>query len=156
MNNDDSSCHRLLKPEVRKIDCSGLAETVATLTLGLKITIPYNPLLFNKIKYPQPSIKDLFYKAEKYDSELLKAKAVPGIFHTKAGLARKLGISKARLTQIMNLLKLAPEIQEYLKSLNDPSLLSFFNEKRLRPIANIKDNQIQLEKFKELKRNIGI
>jgi hypothetical protein len=100
-----------------------LAETVVTLTPNPKITIPYNPLLFNKIKYPQPTIKDLLYKAEKYDSELLKAKAVPRIFYTKAGLARKLGISKARLTQIMNLLKLAPEIQEDLKNLNDPSLL---------------------------------
>ena len=132
-----------------------MAESGATLTPNPKIPIPYNPLLFNKIKYPQPTIKDLLRKAEKYDSELLKAKAVPWIFHTKAGLAKKLGISKARLTQIMNLLKMAPEIQEYLKNLNDPSLLSFFNEKRLRSIASIKDKQTQLEKFEELKRNIG-
>jgi len=81
----------------------------------------------------------LLYKAEKCDSELLKAKAAPGIFHTKAGLARKLGILKARLTQIMNLLKLASEIQDYLKNINNPSLLRFFNENRLRPVASIKN-----------------
>jgi len=56
----------------------------------------------------------------------------------------------------MNLLKLAPEIQEYLKNLNDSSLLRFFNVKRLRPIASIKDKQTQLEKFEELKRKVGI
>jgi hypothetical protein len=49
-----------------------------------------------------------------------------------------LGISKAWLTHIMNLLKLAAEIQEYLNSLNDRSLLSFFDEKRLRHIASKK------------------
>ena len=56
----------------------------------------------------------------------------------------------------MNLLKLAPDIQDYLKNLNDPLLLNFFNEKRLRPIASIMDKQIQLEKFEKLKLNIGI
>jgi hypothetical protein len=71
-------------------------------------------------------------------------------------LARKLGISKARLTQIMNLLKLAPEIREYLKDLNDPALLNYFNEKRLRSIAGIKDKHMQLGKFADLKRKIGI
>ncbi len=65
-------------------------------------------------------------------------------------------IRQSQATQIMNLLKLAPEIQEYLKNLNDASLLRFFNEKRLRPITCIKDKQTQLEKFEELKRKIGI
>ena len=55
----------------------------------------------------------------------------------------------------MNLLKLAPEIHEYLKTLSDPSLLRFFNEKRLRPIASMKDKQAQLEKIHTLKREVG-
>ena len=135
-----------------------LKETVATLTPGPKITIPYNPLLFNRIKYPQLTIKDLLFRAEKYDSELLIAKTGtgPGIFYTKAGLARKLRISKARLTQIMNLLKLAPEIRAYLKDLNDPSPINYFNEKRLRPIASIKDKQKQLTEFADLKRKFEV
>ena len=65
--------------------------------------------------------------------------------YTRAELARGLGASRARITQIMNLLKLAPEIQEYLRNLNDPSLLRFFNEKRFKPIASIKDKQTQLK-----------
>ena len=56
----------------------------------------------------------------------------------------------------MNLLKLAPEIQDYLKKLSNPSLLRFFNEKRLRPIASIKNKKAQLEKFQELKQKAGI
>ncbi len=71
-------------------------------------------------------------------------------------MASKLGISKARLTQMMNLLKLAPEIREYLKDLNDPSPLNYFNEKRLRPIASIKDKQRQLAKFADLKQKIEV
>ena len=71
---------------------------------------------------------------------------------TQAALARKLGISKARLTQIMNLLKLAPEIKSYIKKLDDQELLHFFNEKRLRPIAGIQDKKIQIVEFKKIKK----
>jgi hypothetical protein len=132
-----------------------LAETVVTLTPGPKITIPYNPLLFNKIRYNQPNINDLLIRAESYQVELKKARLNQGRIKTQSELARELKISKARLTQILNLLKLAAEIQDYLKNLNDPSLLNFFNEKRLRPIASIKDKQAQLEKFQELKGEAG-
>jgi len=64
-------------------------------------------------------------------------------------------MSGARLTQIMNLLKLAPEIRSYIKKLDDWELLNYFNEKRLRPIASIEDKHTQLEKFEKLKLNIG-
>ncbi|MGD9026336.1 MAG: hypothetical protein PVG52_15905, partial [Desulfobacterales bacterium] len=51
-----------------------LAETVATLAPGPKITIPYNRLLFNKIIYDQPTIKDLITRAEKYQDKLNEAR----------------------------------------------------------------------------------
>ncbi len=41
----------------------------------------------------------------------------PGI-GSKAGIARHLGISRARVTQTMNLLKLAPEIQKDIEGHN--------------------------------------
>jgi hypothetical protein len=113
-------------------------------------------LLFNKINYNKPNIIDLINRAKRHQIELNEARLNQGRVKTKTELARKLEVSKARLTQIMNLLKLAPEIQEYLKNLSNPSLLRFFNEKRLRPIASIKDKQAQLEKFQELKREVGI
>jgi hypothetical protein len=98
-----------------------LAETVATLTPGPKITIPYNTLLFNKIVYTQPTIIELIDRAERYQNTLRRNNRV----NTRAALARKLGISKARLTQIMNLLKLAPEMKSYIKKLDDQELLHY-------------------------------
>jgi hypothetical protein len=79
-----------------------------------------------------------------------------GKVKSQAEMARQEGITKARLTQIMNLLKLTPEIQEYLKNLSNPSLLRFFNEKQLRPIASIKDKQAQVKKFEGLKRRLEL
>jgi hypothetical protein len=125
-----------------------LAETVATLTPGPKITIPYNSLLFNKIRYKRPNIIDLLKRAETYQNLLKEKNRV----NSQAELAWKLGITKARLTQIMNLLKLAPEIRSYIKKLDDQELLHFFNEKRLRPIASIRDEKIQIIEFKKIKK----
>ena len=125
-----------------------LAETIATLTPGPKINIPYNPLLFNKIVYNQPTIIDLINRAERYQNTLRGNNPV----NSQAALARKIGISKARLTQIMNLLKLAPEIKSYIRKLDDQELLHFFNEKRLRPIASIQDEKIQIIEFKKIKK----
>jgi hypothetical protein len=61
-------------------------------------------------------------------------------------------MSKARLTQIMNLLKLTPEIRSYIKKLDDQELLHFFNEKRLRSIASIQYEKIQIIEFKKIKK----
>ena len=72
-----------------------LAETGATLTPGPYIPIPYNPLLFSKIVYNQPTIIDFMNRAERYQNTLRGNSSV----NTQVALARKLGISKARLTQ---------------------------------------------------------
>lgn len=74
----------------------------------------------------------------------------------RAELAQKEGITRARVTQILNLLKLAPEIQDYLSGLTDESLLKYFTERRLRQITSEKDTETQLEKFNELKRKAGL
>jgi hypothetical protein len=105
-------------------------------------------MLFNKIVYNQPTIIDLLNRAERYQNTLWGNNRV----NTQAALARKLGMSKARLTQIMNLLKLAPEIRSYIKNLDDLELLQFINEKRLRPIASIQDEKIQVIKFNKIKK----
>ena len=52
---------------------------------------------------------------------------------------------------MLNLLKLVPQIQDYLSGLTDESLLRFFTERRLRKITSEKDPETQLEKFYELK-----
>jgi hypothetical protein len=94
---------------------------------------------------------NIFLKAEEY-SRLLQGKVV----NNKAELAKKEGITRARVTQILNLLKLASEIQDYLSSLTEESILRYFTERRLRRIATEKDHKSQIKKFEELIRKAGL
>jgi L-lysine 2,3-aminomutase len=56
-------------------------------------------------------------------------------------LARKKGISRARVTQILNLLKLAPEIQEMVVRLGDPLLSPSVTERKLRVLLSLTARQ---------------
>ena len=55
-------------------------------------------------------------------------------YESSANLARHLKVSRARVTQILNLLKLAPEVIERISSLGDPITSQVVAEKRLRPL----------------------
>lgn len=72
----------------------------------------------------------------------------PGI-SSKADIAKRLGISRARVTQTLNLLKLAPEIQKDIIALPDQQA-AFFSERRLRPLTQISQGPAQLEAFRQL------
>jgi len=66
-----------------------------------------------------------------------------------AKIANRQGISRARVSQIMSLLRLYAGIQEYLKCLNDQKELRFFSERKLRSIT--KENEMnQLKAFIKL------
>jgi hypothetical protein len=54
-------------------------------------------------------------------------------------IARELGITRARVSQVMALLNLAPEIQRELLALQDQKAIRFFSKRRLRPLLTIKD-----------------
>ncbi len=56
---------------------------------------------------------------------------------SRAELARKLGVSRARVTQVLRLLKLAPEVLEALADLGDPLPTPIVTERKLRPIVNL-------------------
>ena len=47
-------------------------------------------------------------------------------------LAEKEGLTRARVTQIMNLLKLPDEMREFLAKLDDPKEIRKYSERRLR------------------------
>jgi ParB-like chromosome segregation protein Spo0J len=47
-------------------------------------------------------------------------------------LAKKMGLTRARVTQIMNLLKLPAEMWEFLARLDDPKEIRRYSERRLR------------------------
>ena len=63
----------------------------------------------------------------------------------QAKLARKLGISRARVTQILNLLKLDSLLIRELEKLGDPLKIKIVNERLLRPyIGKSSKEQIEL------------
>jgi ParB-like chromosome segregation protein Spo0J len=70
-----------------------------------------------------------------------------GKFASLAALARHLGVSRARVTQIMNLLKLAPEVIQMISSFGDPLRSPFVTERRLRPLLslNLEQQKVQVE-----------
>jgi plasmid maintenance system antidote protein VapI len=64
-----------------------------------------------------------------------------GKFSSPAELACHLKVSRARVTQILNLLKLTPEVIERISLLGDPITSSAVFEKRLRPLLALTADQ---------------
>ena len=58
-----------------------------------------------------------------------------------AALARHLKVSRARVTQIINLLQLSPEVIELISSLGDPLRSFVVAERRLRPLLALTADQ---------------
>lgn len=54
---------------------------------------------------------------------------------TRAEVALMFDVSRARVTQHLNLLKLPSRIVDYLADRTDPDVLSYFTERRLRPLT---------------------
>ena len=58
-----------------------------------------------------------------------------GEYKSQADLARKKGISRARVTQMLNLLKLDAEVQEMVVGLGDPMPSGGVTERKLRGLS---------------------
>jgi len=69
---------------------------------------------------------------------------------TKAEIARMVGVTRARVTQVTNLLNLSPDIQEYLNNAKHKLDTKLMTERRLRKIAVIQNNEDQLAAFRKL------
>lgn len=72
-----------------------------------------------------------------------------GMTTSYAEVARQLGMTRARLTQIMNLLLLAPDIQERIL-LSDARTLSFLTERAIRSVLRAPDWSSQRDVFARL------
>ena len=96
-------------------------------------------------KSPTKPKIDWYGKALEYQKMLSM-----GVAKNKAEIARIEGISRARVTQILDLLKLAPEIQNYLMTIEDRKDPKILTERRLRKIAKINNHKLQIKKFQEL------
>jgi hypothetical protein len=93
-----------------------------------------------------PRIAHLMAAAIRFE-ELVQSGQVSGY----AEIARLSMVSRARLTQVMNLRLLAPEIQEYLLFLPpSPSGKSQIKERQLRPLMAVADWQVQRDMWQSL------
>ena len=75
-------------------------------------------------------------------------KKTPGL--TKIALAKELGITRFELLRRLNLLRLAPEIQERILALPPTARRCPISKRTLRPITTIHDFETQRQKFQGL------
>jgi len=94
------------------------------------------PSLNKKYTTPQPKPSRLYRNpvavAQEWERALAKGECC-----SRADLARKLGVSRARVTQILRLLTLAPEVLDTIASLGDPLPSPIITERMLRPIVSL-------------------
>jgi len=69
---------------------------------------------------------------------------------TQANIASREGISRARVTQVMNLLQLPAEIQKELQCPPAPLEIHSFSERRLRGLLSCDNRESQLLRWREL------
>lgn len=67
-----------------------------------------------------------------------------------AQIAKDMGVTRARVSQIMGLLRLAPEILDHIEDLEGSEGCLHLTERKLRQIAVLQDHQEQLARFSEL------
>ena len=89
-----------------------------------------------------PPVVEALRRAKEYE-RLLDG----GEVKTRADLARRLGLSRARVTQVMYLLELAPEIRRYVEALEPTTERPFITERRLRALARVPDPDDQRAEF---------
>jgi len=93
----------------------------------------------------RPRVVELLRKAIEWQALLASGGA-----SNQAAIACREGITRARVTQVMGLLRLAPEIQQQVLSLRDMVRRPAITEQALRPIAQIESPKEQLARFREV------
>jgi hypothetical protein len=73
-----------------------------------------------------------------------------GEVRNRAEIARREGITRARVTQVMGMLRLAPGIREEILALPETVGRPAITERALRPIAQVEDPRQQLAEFRSL------
>ena len=79
-----------------------------------------------------------------------RALLTAGEVATQAAIARREGITRARATQILGLLRLAPVIQHHILSMPRTVDCPTFRERVLRSITMLEDQQQQLHAFADI------
>jgi len=104
--------------------------------------MPVAPFKHNLIKIGKRQYRNPIILAKEWH-KLLENKECSSF----ADLARYLQVSRARVTQVMNLLKLGPEAIDMISSLGDPLRMPLITERRLRPLLGLSAEQqkVQIE-----------
>jgi hypothetical protein len=92
-----------------------------------------------------PRVVELLRKAIEWQRQLDTGEA-----SNQADIARREGITRARVTQVMGMLRLAPEIQEKILSTTNAVRRPLVTERVLRPIATVTDYHDQIREFHKL------
>jgi hypothetical protein len=95
-----------------------------------------------------PRVVELFRKAIEWQSLIERGEVT-----NKAELARREGITRARVTQVMGMLHLAPKIQAHVLGLPAAIHRPAITERALRPIAQLRGHK-QLDEFRSLLGNL--
>ena len=107
------------------------------------------PLSRGNPKPPQepktPRVVELLRKANEWKALLESGKVA-----SQAEIALREGITRARVTQVMGMLRLAPEIHEQILSIPDGVSRPPISERILRPIEIMPDYRDQLREFHKL------
>jgi DNA-directed RNA polymerase sigma subunit (sigma70/sigma32) len=107
------------------------------------------------IKIGKPPVE----KEKIYKSPLMEAKRYQNLLNyplinNQSDIARDLGITRARVSQVMSLLKLAPKIQKTLLDFKDQKMIRYFTEHRLRFLLTIDNSNQQVKKFKKMMNEV--
>lgn len=77
-----------------------------------------------------------------------------GDMPNRAAIARREGITRARVSQVIGLLRLAPEIRQYLLTMPDQFRRPAITERALRAVARLPQGKDQLDSFQNLLRSL--
>lgn len=92
-----------------------------------------------------PRVVELLRKAIEWQALLASGNAA-----NQADIASRDGITRARVTQVMGMLRLAPEIHQHILSMPEMVRRPAITERALRPIARMHDHKEQKAHFQEL------
>ena len=154
---------------MKQIGSAGMRQTRTSWDHSLILAIPFSrwgaePYIVDPIVFPSGTLSSIVSEScDRGDHKPIRTHPYQQacLWHqemgrdprlTKAKIAAREGLSRARVTQVMNLLALPREIQNELQHPPIPLEIHSFRERSLRRILACGDPQSQLRRWQELVR----
>ena len=110
--------------------------------------MPVTALKHNLFRIGKHQYRNPIYLAKEWRKALDN-----GVYASPAALARHFKVSRARVTQIMNLLRLSLEVIDMISSLGDSIRYPIVTERKLRPLVGLSIKQ-QIAQAKIILSNV--